>query len=173
MSKQLWVAALIVSAPASALASARWVSLPELVRVNDTAVVATLAEVEEHSSGGVDHGRGTLYVERVLFGQHTAGAHLELYWNNPTNRACPRVEHGDHAGTRSLWLLETQEDGTVRATDMRAVLELKHHDVSAAIVEVHKWSERGGSPNPHLPTVLEFLEIEAHVLREEAEQPGT
>ena len=108
--------------------------LQELVPVSDLAVVARLVDVVEHTEEGVDYGRGTLVVEEIVFGR-TEHKRLTLLWQNPSELACPRIEHRELADLRALWLLTVDKDG-VRANHPRRRFPLRGPFLRSAVEEV-------------------------------------
>lgn len=115
--RSLFVLFLTVAVSAPPKVSAMWNSIPldDVVRDSDVIVVGTLSDVGESSWAGWDFGNGTITVNDVLWGDAHVGDRLRLRWDNPSDLACPRVEHAPIAGVRCIWLLTRSRDGSVRA----------------------------------------------------------
>jgi hypothetical protein len=111
-------------------AAGRWASIPtdELIADSDLIVVGALEETTEYTRGDRSFGRGTIVVERVLWGRAREGDRLPLRWSNASTISCPRVEHAGSAGRRIIWLLERGRGGTVRADHPGRVLPLLEQD---------------------------------------------
>lgn len=96
---------------------ARWFIPPldELVQHSDIIIIGTLERVSEYTQNGVDYGEGAILIEEVLWGMENPGGLLSLKWQNNSGVVCPRVEHRGKGGTKGIWLLTVEQDGTVRA----------------------------------------------------------
>ena len=153
------VGSLVATFLVATSASAVWIRvlLADLVRQSDAAVVAVLADVDQYTEDDIDYARGTLAVERIVFGKRLPG-YVTLRWRNPSNLACPRVEHKHVVGKRALWLLTLEESGDVRADHPSRVVPFASHRLEVALTEL---AEHGPSSDERIETLRKLLREEA------------
>jgi hypothetical protein len=158
VAKQL-VGSLVATFFFATSASAMWIRalLADLVRESDAAVVAVLTDVDQYTEDGIDYANGTLAVERIVFGKRLPGS-VTLRWRNPSNLACPRVEHKHLAGKRALWLLTLEESGDVRADHPSRVVPFASRRLEVALTEL---AEYGTSSDERVETLRKLLRDEA------------
>jgi hypothetical protein len=115
---------LLLSLPVPSQASLVWIPLKDLVCDSDLIVVGTLSSVNEYSKDGIDYGEGVITVDETIWGGVNPGETLTLKWSNDSETICPRVEHGQHAEKKGIWLLTLLSDGEVRANYPERFVEL-------------------------------------------------
>lgn len=124
---------LILCLPAASRAETIEYPLETRVQMSHLIVVGTLGDLRERTAGGVDYGEGRILVREVIWGRAAAGDSLRLKWSNPTNIACPRVEHRQDAGQEGVWLL-TADGDSVRADYLGGFVSLSERgEVEAAL----------------------------------------
>lgn len=96
---------------------AKWanISTEELVEKSDLIVIGTLDNVRHWSDNGIDYGQGDIKIEQVLWGDPGQHAELRLVWQNESNVMCPRLEHGNWAKKKGIWMLTRGKKGTFLA----------------------------------------------------------
>src|SRR4029078_9870564 len=106
---------------------AMWMLIPieDLVQDSDLIAVCTLSGVSEHTKNGIDYAQGTILIDEVIWGSANGGDSLTLKWQNHSGLVCPRVEHRHRQGTKGIWLLTVEPDGTVRANYPGRFVELR------------------------------------------------
>ncbi|MCL4809414.1 MAG: hypothetical protein KJ062_16745 [Thermoanaerobaculia bacterium] len=100
-------------------ASASWVVTPpeSLIDHSDLVLVGTLTEACFTLRGDTVVANGTLRIESTLTVPDSTGSNVSVHWSNSVGVVCPRLEHQQHLGLRSLWFLKRVGDRYEAATD--------------------------------------------------------
>lgn len=119
--------------------------------------VATLLTSCELTASGVDHGRGLLQVERVLYPPGMPADRLVLRWTNPSARESDRVDPRTWLERESIWLLVPDPDGAVRMLDRGSAVPLDDIDATEQLA-ASQWPLEGPEHELKALAIEEFLE---------------
>jgi hypothetical protein len=123
------------------------VSLKELAKETDYAVIASLSDVKKWTKNGIDFGKGTLTISDFLSPRRPNVNRITLIWSNPSGLICPRVEHEDSHGQQYIWLLQRTKDGSVTADYPGRTVDLKEKKKVISLMRKYQ-TEQGAAANP-------------------------
>jgi hypothetical protein len=130
------ISILAISVFLVAFARGDWahISTEELLKKTDLVVVARLTDVREFTRGDTDYGIGILVVSDIMRGDSKIDRRIKLEWSNPSQLACPRVEHRHNVGKSLIWLLEKSRSGGVSANHPWRVISLEEKPRVSALL---------------------------------------
>lgn len=139
-------------------ASGSWVVQPAAALVDgaDLVVVGTLTEGCFRLHDGKAVTTGTIRVEATLSGPDGTGASVAVRWSEGVGVVCPRFDHQQHLGLRSLWLLRRVGDGYETSTDASVVPLTGGGAHASLVLQLRK----APSPSPLVRRVLAFADEE-------------
>ncbi|KAF0248798.1 MAG: hypothetical protein FD167_1802 [bacterium] len=122
------------------LGLARWAFIPleQLVQESDLIVIGALTDVKEHTENEIEHGRGVITVDKVLWGNVKAGEKLNLTWENAVGIVCPRIDHKDNQQKKAIWLLTVEKNNGVKADYPGRFVELTQKEEILKLIKQNK-----------------------------------